>query len=78
MTIAVPENNATNEMAQILSRREIVVLHLISKGYSNKTTARELHITPETVKSHTKRIALKLSTKTRAEAVALGKSLGII
>lgn len=78
VTIAVPENNATNEMAQILSRREIVVLHLISKGYSNKTTARELHITPETVKSHTKRIALKLSTKTRAEAVALGKSLGII
>lgn len=78
VAVAVTENNAAHEMTQILSRREIVVLHLISKGYSNKIIARELHITPETVKSHIKRMSLKLSTKRRAEAVALGKSLGII
>jgi LuxR family maltose regulon positive regulatory protein len=76
--VAIPEDAITQDLARILSRREVVVLHLISKGYSNKTIARELYITPETVKSHIKRIALKLSTKTRAEAVALGKSLGII
>jgi ATP/maltotriose-dependent transcriptional regulator MalT len=78
VAIAIPEDSVNQDLARILSRREVVVLHLISKGYSNKTIARELYITPETVKSHIKRIALKLSTKTRAEAVALGKSLGII
>lgn len=78
LLIAIPEDGVNQELARILSRREVVVLHLISKGYSNKTIARELYITPETVKSHIKRIAIKFSTKTRAEAVALGKSLGII
>lgn len=76
--IASPADSVNQNPARILSRREVVVLHLVSKGYSNKTIARELYITPETVKSHIKRIALKLSTKTRAEAVALGKSFGII
>lgn len=76
--ISPSEEGLPNHVAHSLSRREAVVLHLISKGYSNKTIARELYITPETVKSHIKRIALKLSTKTRAEAVALGKSVGII
>jgi len=76
--IAIPEDGVNQELARILSKREVVVLHLISKGYSNKTIARELYITPETVKSHIKRIAIKFSTKTRAEAVALGKSIGII
>ena len=74
----IPVKKTTRELAQVLSRREIVVLHLISKGYSNKTIARDLRITPETVKSHIKRIALKFGTKTRAEAVAIGKSLGLI
>ena len=78
LVLASLEEGALSDAAHSLSRREVVVLHLISKGHSNKTIARELYITPETVKSHIKRIALKLSTKTRAEAVALGKSVGII
>jgi LuxR family maltose regulon positive regulatory protein len=45
---------------------------------SNKIIARELHIAPETVKSHAKRIFIKLSTKTRAEAVARANELGLI
>ncbi|WP_329742185.1 LuxR C-terminal-related transcriptional regulator [Dyella sp. A6] len=62
----------------VLSQREIGVLDLVSRGYSNKGAARELHIAPETVKSHMKRIAVKLSTRTRAEAVACAKSMGMI
>jgi ATP/maltotriose-dependent transcriptional regulator MalT len=76
--IASSANSVNQDPVPTLSRREAVVLHLVSKGYSNKTIARELYITPETVKSHIKRITLKLSSKTRAEAVALGKSFGII
>jgi DNA-binding NarL/FixJ family response regulator len=53
-----------------LSPRERDVLLLICRGLSNKDIARELQIAPETVKSHAKRILLKLSARTRAEAVA--------
>lgn len=53
-----------------LSPRERGVLLLICRGLSNKDIARELQIAPETVKSHAKRILLKLRARTRAEAVA--------
>jgi LuxR family transcriptional regulator, maltose regulon positive regulatory protein len=53
-----------------LSARERGVLLLICRGLSNKGIARELQIAPETVKSHAKQILLKLSARTRAEAVA--------
>ena len=56
--------------AYALSPRERGVLLLICRGLSNKCIARELEIAPETVKSHAKRILLKLSARTRAEAVA--------
>ena len=69
---------STKNAANVLSAKETVILRLISVGFSNKRIARELHIAPETVKSHAKRIFIKLSTKTRAEAVARGAELGII
>ena len=56
--------------AYALSPRERGVLLLICRGLSNKGIARELQIAPETVKSHAKQILLKLSARTRAEAVA--------
>jgi LuxR family transcriptional regulator, maltose regulon positive regulatory protein len=42
---------------------------MISQGLSNKRIARALEISPETVKSHVKRIFLKLEVSTRTEAV---------
>ncbi len=75
------DGNATpvkHNTADVLSAKETVILRLISVGLSNKRIARELHIAPETVKSHAKRIFIKLSTKTRAEAVARGAELGIL
>jgi len=57
-------------LAIALSPRERGILLLICRGLSNKGIARELEIAPETVKSHVKQILLKLSARTRAEAVA--------
>ena len=42
---------------------------MISQGLSNKRIARATGISPETVKSHVKRIFLKLVLGTRSEAV---------
>ena len=51
---------------------------MISQGFSNKRIARTLEISPETVKTHVKRIFLKLAVNTRAEAVCRAGSLGLL
>jgi DNA-binding CsgD family transcriptional regulator len=56
--------------AALLSPRERTILELIARGQSNKEIARELGITPETVKSHVKNIFTKLEVDKRAKAVA--------
>jgi ATP/maltotriose-dependent transcriptional regulator MalT len=63
---------------QRLTPRESNVLRLIAGGLSNKRIAQRLAITPETVKSHAKRIFSKLAAQTRAQAVAHGEALGLI
>ena len=60
-----------------LSPRECGILELIGRGYSNKKVARALGITAETVKSHVKRVFIKLDVNTRAHAVARAQSLGL-
>jgi DNA-binding NarL/FixJ family response regulator len=59
-----------------LSRRETGILKLIARGMSNKRIALSLGITPETVKTHTKSIFVKLGTRTRAQAVARAEGSG--
>jgi DNA-binding CsgD family transcriptional regulator len=61
-----------------LTARERDVLALISQGCSNKRVARTLEISPETVKSHVKRIFLKLAISTRTEAVFRAVSLELL
>jgi DNA-binding NarL/FixJ family response regulator len=58
-----------------LTARERDVLAMISQGLSNKRIARAFEISPETVKSHVKRIFLKLEVSTRTEAVFRALSL---
>jgi LuxR family maltose regulon positive regulatory protein len=58
-----------------LSSRESDILDLVARGMSNKRIAHALNIAPETVKSHVKRIFIKLDVKTRAEAVSRANAL---
>jgi LuxR family maltose regulon positive regulatory protein len=51
---------------------------MISQGFANKRIARTLQISPETVKSHVKRIFSKLAVSTRTEAVSRAGSLGLL
>jgi DNA-binding NarL/FixJ family response regulator len=61
-----------------LSPRQQSVLRLISLGLSNKSIARELGITPDTVKSHARQVLAKFRAKNRAEAVACAARCQII
>jgi ATP/maltotriose-dependent transcriptional regulator MalT len=65
-------------ISDVLSKREREILCRISEGMPNKQIARLLQISPETVKSHIKRIFLKLAVGTRAHAVSQAKSLGLL
>ncbi|WP_259295197.1 LuxR C-terminal-related transcriptional regulator [Paraburkholderia sp. DHOC27] len=61
-----------------LSERECTILILMSQGMSNKQIARRLCITAETVKSHAKKLFVKLAAKNRTEAVARATHQGLI
>ena len=53
-----------------LTSREREVLALVATGISNKGIARQLQVSPNTVKFHIAAILDKLDAATRAEAVA--------
>jgi DNA-binding NarL/FixJ family response regulator len=56
-----------------LSQRELAIVVLIGEGRTNKAIATQLGIAPETIKTHLKRIFVKLGTHSRAEAVVLAQ-----
>ncbi len=56
---------------ETLSPRERNILKLMADGLSNKEIARALGITPETVKTHVKKILAKLGAQNRAQAAAM-------
>ena len=66
----------SSPVGETLTAREIEILALISQGFTNKNIARTLKISPETVKSHIKRIFLKLAVSTRAAAVSRTALMG--
>ena len=67
-----------SRVSDTLTSRERDILVMISQGFSNKQIARALNISPETVKSHVKRIFIKLAASTRIEAVSRAGSLGLL
>jgi ATP/maltotriose-dependent transcriptional regulator MalT len=73
-----PPEQPRGRVSDTLTARERDVLAMISQGFANKRIARTLDISPETVKSHVKRIFSKLAVSTRAEAVSRAGSLGLM
>jgi LuxR family maltose regulon positive regulatory protein len=73
-----PLSGPSAVIAESLSARERNVLELIGQGQSNKEIARDLDITPETVKSHVKNIFAKLAVQRRGQALSRAQSLGLI
>jgi len=61
-----------------LSKRELEVLKIISKGLKNSEIASELFISERTVKFHVSAILSKLDVQNRTEAVQLAVKRGII
>jgi len=54
-----------------LTRRQRQILQLLANGESTTVAARELDLSEETVKSHTKHMLVRLGAKNRTHAVAI-------
>ena len=60
-----------------ITARERGVLQLVAEGYSTAEIARALWITEDTVRTHIKRMLLRLNARTRAQAVAIAFREGL-
>lgn len=61
-----------------ITDREYSVLELLAAGQANKEIARDLHISPNTVKTHVSRLYEKLGVSRRTQAVQKAKMLRLI
>ena len=74
MALASSQNNQNQQHDSILaqlSEREIDVYNILLKGKTDQEISDQLFISLHTVKSHIKKILLKLDVKSRLEAVTL-------
>ena len=61
-----------------LSKKELQTLGLLVTGMSNKEIAEYLFVSPNTVKTHIKKIYAKLDVNNRAHAIARANELKLV
>ena len=61
-----------------LSERELEVLAELAAGHANKQIAANLHVSPNTVKTHVARLFEKLEASRRTEAIRKARELGLV
>ena len=61
-----------------ITPRELEILQLMAAGLSNREIAERVHVSENTVKTHSSRVFDKLGARRRTQAVQLGKELRLI
>ncbi|GAB2851426.1 HD domain-containing protein [Pseudoduganella ginsengisoli] len=73
-----PAPVAAARAGSLLSPRETEVLAVIARGMSNKEAARQLGLSPSTVRTHMENLFRKLECNSRAAATLKAAALGLI
>jgi LuxR family transcriptional regulator, maltose regulon positive regulatory protein len=77
LTSPLPATAAGGLLAEPLTERERQVLTLLVGGATTKAVARQLGLSPNTVKTHTRHVFEKLGVRTRTEAAAVARRAGL-
>ena len=64
--------------SKALTDRELEVLALVARGWSNVEVAERLFITPATTKSHVSRLLMKLGARDRAQLIVMAYEVGLV
>ena len=72
------DGNPQAQAALAISDRELEVLKELAAGHSNKQIARNLDVSPNTVKTHVARLFEKLGASRRTEAIRRARELGLV
>ncbi len=73
-----PPSSRPEPLLEPLSGSEVRVLRYLPTNLSAPEIARELSVSPNTVKTHIKHLYAKFGTHHRAEAVDLARALGLL
>jgi len=73
----VDTTSGSHRPVQTLSVRERLVLAQVKRGLTVAAIAAELYISPNTVKTHLRRLYSKLGVSTREEAIRAARALGL-
>jgi NarL family two-component system response regulator LiaR len=66
------------ETPEALTERETDVLKLLARGQANKQIARSLYIGEKTVKTHVRKILMKLNVRSRTQAALYAARSGLV
>ena len=69
-----PERNGGSQLLRALTEREREVLACLVEGTGRRDMAEELHLSPNTVRTHLQNLMAKLDVHSALEAVALARS----
>ena len=67
-----------NSTSELVTKRQLDVLRLMAKGYSNKQIAASLFLTEHTIKTHVSAIFMALDACNRTECVRIAQREGLL